>query len=269
MRGGVAGERQAHGIESFLDALGNADFALPGQQFHRAHLAHVHAHGIGGAAELGIERGQRRSGLFDGFFIRGRGGVGSEERLGVRCFLVHRNAHVVDRVDDVLNLLRIDDFRRQVIVDLRVGEVSLFLAARDQQLQLRLAVFRNDGAALDRRGQDGAPGRSAGLRRVLARRRTGLRRRSGFGGNRRLARYGPGGHDHSGRRRLGRGRALRRTVCLCRDAHPAVHGPRSRLFLSRRGSMAALAVTGGSGFGLVARGHWGPFQKFRTTDSQP
>ena len=77
------------------------------------------------------------------------GSVG-EQRLGVRCLLVHRNAHVVDRVDDVFDLLRIDDLGGQVIVDLRVGEVALLLAARDQQLQLRLAlVGHRRHAALD------------------------------------------------------------------------------------------------------------------------
>jgi hypothetical protein len=131
----------AHRIEAFLDALGDADLALARQQFDRAHLAHVHAHRIGGAAEFGIERGQRRGGFLDGFFVGRRGGIGGQQRLGVRCLLVHRNAHVVNRVDDVFDLLRIDDLGRQVIVDLRVGEVALFLAARDQQLQLRLAVF--------------------------------------------------------------------------------------------------------------------------------
>ena len=77
------------------------------------------------------------------------GSVG-EQRLGIRCLLVHRNAHVVDRVDDVFDLLRIDDLGGQVIVHLRIGEVALLLAARDQQLQLRLAVFgHRRHAALD------------------------------------------------------------------------------------------------------------------------
>ena len=65
----------------------------------------------------------------------------AQQRLGIRCLLVHRDAHVVDGVDDVFDLLRIDDLGGQVIVHLRVGEVALLLAARDQQLQLRLAVF--------------------------------------------------------------------------------------------------------------------------------
>ena len=149
-RGRVVRQRQAHGVQAFLDALGDADFAFARQQLHRAHLAHVHAHRVGGAAELGVERGQRGGGFFDGFFVRRRRRLGRENALVVRCLFVHRDAHVVNRVDDLFDLFRIDDFRRQVIVHLRIREVTLFLAARDQQLELRLALFGQHIAA---RGQ--------------------------------------------------------------------------------------------------------------------
>ncbi len=141
IRGRIHRERAPYRIQALLDALGDADLALARQQFHRAHLAHVHAHRIGGAAELGVERRQRRGGLFDRLLVRGRGGLGGEQRLGIRCLLVHRNAHVVDGVDDVFDLLRIDDLGRQMIIHLCVREVALLLAARNQQLQLRLAIL--------------------------------------------------------------------------------------------------------------------------------
>jgi hypothetical protein len=83
-------------------------------------------------------------GFFGGFLV-GDDGLAHQQRLGVRCLFVHRNAHVVDHLHDVFDLLRIDDLGRQVVVDLGVGEEALFLAARDQQLELRLAVFRRAG----------------------------------------------------------------------------------------------------------------------------
>ena len=107
----------------------------------------------------------------------GAEGVGGEQGLRVRCLLVHRDAHVVDGVDDVFDLLGIDDLGGQVIVHLRVGEVALFLAARDQQLQLRLAILRHDreraptprgfllSAAADLRRAALAPAAAAGARR--------------------------------------------------------------------------------------------------------
>ena len=137
----VHGERAAHRIEAFLDALGDADLALAGEQLHRAHLAHVHAHRVGGAAELGVERRERRGGFLDRLLVGGRRGLVGQQRLGIRCLLVHRDAHVVDGVDDVFDLLRIDDLGGQVVVHLRIGEIALLLAAGDQQLQLRLAVL--------------------------------------------------------------------------------------------------------------------------------
>src|SRR5688572_31872443 len=51
--------------------------------------------------------------FLDGFFVGGRGGLGRENALVVRRLFVHRNAHVVDRVYDLLDLLGIDDLRRQ------------------------------------------------------------------------------------------------------------------------------------------------------------
>ena len=102
----VVRQREAHGVEAFLDALGDADFAFAREQLDRAHLAHVHAHRVGGAAELGVERGQRGGGFFDGFFVGGRGRFGRENALVVRRLFVHRNAHVVNRVDDLFDLFR-------------------------------------------------------------------------------------------------------------------------------------------------------------------
>ena len=128
----IAAERNLDRFEAFFDALGDANFAFARQQLHRAHFAHVHAHRIGGAAEFRIEIGERRGGFFDRFFIGSGGGVGQQQRFGIRRLFVHRNAHIVDHVDDVFDLLRIDDFARQMIVDFSVGEVALLLAARNQ-----------------------------------------------------------------------------------------------------------------------------------------
>ncbi len=272
MRGRITGERQAHGVEAFLDALGNANFALARQQLDRAHLAHVHAHRVGGAAELGVERRQRGRSLFDGFLVCGRGGVGSQERLRIRCFLVHRNAHVVNGVDDVFDLFGIDDLGRQVIVDLGVGEVTLFLAACNQELQLRLAVFGHAvGAALNRGGERGSLGRRDGrLADGWCQMRTGVRRRlrRGHGSGclaacPRVFRSGPGGE------RLGRLRAGgRRNVCSLRRVRRVFHGRRSvrlprrgRRVLQRRCWMRAAL---GSGcwrvLGLAGRRHCGLLQ---------
>jgi hypothetical protein len=44
---------------------------------------------------------------------------------------VHRDAHVIDHADDLLDLLRIDDFIGQMIIHLGIGQVALFLAACD------------------------------------------------------------------------------------------------------------------------------------------
>ena len=49
---------------------------------------------------------------------------------------MHRDAHVVDHVDNVFDLFRIDDVVRQVIIDFGVGQEALFLAAGNQFFEL-------------------------------------------------------------------------------------------------------------------------------------
>ncbi len=121
-------------VESILDALGDFDLALTGQQFDGAHLAHVHAHGIGRAPEFGIDARQRSLGFLGNVFIIGYGRIGEQYRFGIRRLFVYRDAHIVDHVDDVLDLLRIDDVIGQVIIDLGVSQETLFLTPRDQVL---------------------------------------------------------------------------------------------------------------------------------------
>jgi hypothetical protein len=93
-------------------------------------------------------RSRRR--FLNRLFVGRLGGLGLEQRLSIRCLFVHRNAHVIDRIDDVFNLLRIHDLGGQVIVHLRIRQVALLLATGNEELELRLAIFTHDrGAALD------------------------------------------------------------------------------------------------------------------------
>ena len=135
-RGRAGGNRLHHVLQAFLDALGDFDFAFAGQQLDRAHFAHVHAHRIGGAAEIGIHGGKRRLGLFHDILVgHCRRGIGHEQGFGIRRLVVDGNAHVVDHADDALDLLGIEHVVRQVVVDLGIGQVAAFLAQHDQGLQ--------------------------------------------------------------------------------------------------------------------------------------
>ena len=62
--------------------------------------------------------------------------VGQGQRFDVRCLFMHRNTHIIDHVNDVFDLLWIDDAAGQVVIDLGVGQITLFLAAGDQFFQL-------------------------------------------------------------------------------------------------------------------------------------
>ena len=62
-------------VQSVLDALRDLDFALACQQLNRAHLAHVHTHRVGCAAELGVDARQRGLGFLDSVLV-GRRRIG-------------------------------------------------------------------------------------------------------------------------------------------------------------------------------------------------
>jgi hypothetical protein len=145
-------DRHDHLPQTVLDPLGDLDLALAREQLDRAHLPHVHPHRIGGAAELRIDGGQCRLGLFLDVLV-GRGGrlvLRQDQRLGIRRLVEDLDAHVVERRDHRLDLLRVHDVG-QVVVDLGVGEVAALLAELDQVLQAgaaRLGVLRTLGGAL-------------------------------------------------------------------------------------------------------------------------
>ena len=127
----VLGQCQQHLALSALDALGDLDLALAGEQLDGAHLAHVHAHGVGGATELAVHAGQSGSGLFGHIVVAVHRRIVHQQTFGIRRKFMHRNTHVIDHADDIFYLLRIDDIVGQMIIDLPIGQVALFLAFGD------------------------------------------------------------------------------------------------------------------------------------------
>ena len=140
-RGGAGADGFHHRHQAPFDALGDLDLALAREQLHGAHLAHVHAHRVGGAAEFRIDGGQRRLGLFLGLFLGGGAGalVGQQQRLRVRRLLVHGHAQVVQHGDHGLQRLDVDQLVGQVVVDLAVRQVAARLAELEQGLEVGAA----------------------------------------------------------------------------------------------------------------------------------
>ena len=127
----------AHRADAVLNALRDLDFALARQQVDAPHFAHVHAHRVGGAAQFQLVRWNRCAGGAYVFVFVFHGGARNQGRQFGRR-LAHRDAHVVDRVDQILQLLRVHDAVRQVVVDFVVGEEALFPTFCDEQLERRL-----------------------------------------------------------------------------------------------------------------------------------
>ena len=138
-RAGESCQRDVDSVQAILDALGDLDFAFLVEQVHRPHFAHVHAHRVGGSAQLGLDGGQRGLGfLLRGFVVGiGRSRIVQDHRIGVfGCLFEHLDSHVVDHVDDVFDLLGLDHIVGQVVVDLGIGQPLALLAAFfDQHFQ--------------------------------------------------------------------------------------------------------------------------------------
>ena len=132
---GIAGERAQHLLQPFLDAFGDLDLALAGQEVNSAHFAHIHPDRIGGAAELVFQADQRRGRLRRRVFI-GHIGIVGNAGVEIRRGFMHGDPHIVDHVDDILDLFRLDDIVGQMIIDLVVGQEALFLAFCNQLFEL-------------------------------------------------------------------------------------------------------------------------------------
>ena len=117
---GLEGERalaqaRDHRLAAGLDALGDRDLALAGEQLHRAHLAQIHADrivgalgrllGLGLGRQLGLDLDQLAAFAL-GFLFRLLAG-----RFLPRFYLLgfhHIDAHLAEHRQDVLDLLGID-----------------------------------------------------------------------------------------------------------------------------------------------------------------
>ena len=92
-----------HFTDAFFNTLGDFDFAFTCEELYRTHFTHVHAHGVGGATNVGFHRCQRCCCLFGCGFVGI--GVGQHKGVRIRSTLVYGDPHVVDHADDVFHLL--------------------------------------------------------------------------------------------------------------------------------------------------------------------
>ncbi len=147
------GDRAHDFANAFLDAFGDFDLAFAGQQFDGAHFAHVHTHWVGGAADIGLDRGECGCGLFGCGFIGI--GFGQQQGIGIRSGLEYVDAHVVDHANDVFHLFRIGNILRQVVVNLGVSQVTLLTATLDQLFEAGLLLRFSGHITLSTEGSGG------------------------------------------------------------------------------------------------------------------
>ena len=130
-----AGDRLDDRELAALDALGDLDFALAGEEGHRAHLAQVHADRVVGL----VERAGRQVELeLLGPF------AGAVEQLVFAILLFgidDFDAGAAERAEQIVELVRRRDVGGQQLIDLVVEQVSLFLADGDELLHFIVFFF--------------------------------------------------------------------------------------------------------------------------------
>ncbi|CDY78352.1 hypothetical protein BGLT_01224 [Caballeronia glathei] len=136
-----------HLVKPVFDTLRNRDLTRAGQQLGRTHFTHVHTHGIGRAAELGVDSRERDFRFFVRLVVQygRRRRVVQKQRLRVGRLLIDGHAHVIERADNAFDGSGLRDVVGQMIVDFRVGQEASLLAQLDQGTHLTLTLFVQRG----------------------------------------------------------------------------------------------------------------------------
>ncbi|MNE27872.1 hypothetical protein D3C80_1212930 [compost metagenome] len=94
-----------HFTDALFNTLGDFDFAFTCEELYRTHFTHVHAHWVGSATNVGLDRCQRCCCLFGRGFV----GIGVGQHKGILIWrnLEYVDPHVIDHADDVFHLFRI------------------------------------------------------------------------------------------------------------------------------------------------------------------
>ena len=122
---GRARKRLEHAHLPALDALGDFNFAFARKQRHRAHLAQVHAHRVVGFFErAGRQIKFNVFAFFDVFkLLLGRQSFGAFQDI---------DALGADRGQQIIQVIWGVDITGNQVIDLVIGEISLFFACVDQ-----------------------------------------------------------------------------------------------------------------------------------------
>ena len=123
-------------VNPIFDTFGDVDFAFTRQQFDGTHLAHVHAHRVSCTADFRFHAGENLCSSLFRIFVGIVAIFSKQQIIGIRCFFHHLNAHIVDHLDDVFDLVGVDDIFRQMVIDLGIGQIALLLTTLDKKLQL-------------------------------------------------------------------------------------------------------------------------------------
>ena len=119
-------------VDTVFDSFGDVDFAFTGQQFYRAHFAHVHTYRVGSTADFRFNRCQYLCCSLGCVFIGGTA-FGQQQIIGIRYAFNDLDTHVIDHLNNVFYLIRVNDILWQMIVYFSVSQITLLFTFGNEE----------------------------------------------------------------------------------------------------------------------------------------
>ncbi len=128
----AAGNSVNHVLQTVFNSLSDFNFAFTSQKLDRPHFSHVHSDRISRTTEFAVNGSQSGFCFFFSSVVTGcRNRVADKQIVGGRSLFIDLNAQVGQCRNDLVNLIRIDNVFRHVVVNFRVSQISSFLTHAD------------------------------------------------------------------------------------------------------------------------------------------
>ena len=124
----AAGDGVNHVLQTVFNSFSDFNFAFTSQKLNGAHFSHVHSDRVSCTTEFAVNGGQSGFCFFFSSVVAGcRNRVADEQIVSGRSLFVDLNTQVSQCRNDLIDLIRIDDVFRHVVVNFRVSQIASFL----------------------------------------------------------------------------------------------------------------------------------------------
>ena len=124
----AAGNSVNHVLQAVFNSLCDFNFAFASQKLDGTHFSHIHSDRVSRTAKFAVNGGQSSFSFFFRCVVAGsRNRIADEQIVCGRGLFVNLNTQVSQCRNDLVDLIRIDDIFRHVVVNFRVSQIASFL----------------------------------------------------------------------------------------------------------------------------------------------